>query len=73
MARAASVIAEYDVRDLVANPGAWPVTPDQERLRWDWTPLEQGGPLQFGMSPRQVAAALDEAPAGRTGAFSFWY
>ncbi|MFC7792819.1 hypothetical protein ACFUIZ_25935 [Streptomyces cinereoruber] len=70
---AASVIAGYDVRDLVANPGSWPVTPDQERLRWDWTPLEQVGPLQFGMSPRQVAAALDEAPAGRTGAFPFWY
>ncbi|MFB7363857.1 hypothetical protein [Streptomyces hydrogenans] len=70
---AASVIAGYDVRDLVANPGAWPVTPDDERPRWGWTPLEQVGPLRFGMSPHQVAAALDEAPAGRTGAFAFWY
>ncbi|WP_457541879.1 hypothetical protein [Streptomyces filamentosus] len=70
---AASVIAGYDVRDLVANPGSWAVTPDDERPRWDWTPLEQVGPLRFGMSPHQVAATLDETPAGRTGAFPFWY
>ncbi|MFC9486596.1 hypothetical protein ACFTZM_11015 [Streptomyces hydrogenans] len=70
---AASVIAGYDVRDLVANLGSWPVTPDDERPRWDWTPLGQVGPLLFGMSPHQVAATLGEAPAGRTGAFPFWY
>ncbi|MFC7921128.1 hypothetical protein [Streptomyces cinereoruber] len=71
---AASVIKGYDVRDLVANPGAWPVTPDHERPHWDWNPLEYVGPLRFGMSPHQVAAALGgQLPAGRTGAFPFWF
>ncbi|MER6445516.1 hypothetical protein [Streptomyces venezuelae] len=71
---AASVIKGHDVRNLVVNPGSWPVTPGSERPRWDWTPLEHVGPLRFGMSPLQVAAALgDEAPAGRTGAFPFWF
>ncbi|MFC7978744.1 hypothetical protein ACFUT3_26330 [Streptomyces cinereoruber] len=71
---AASVIKGYDVRDLAANPGAWPVTPDHERPHWDWNPLEYVGPLRFGMSPHQVAAALGgQLPAGRTGAFPFWF
>ncbi|MFD5886420.1 hypothetical protein ACFWHQ_10620 [Streptomyces sp. NPDC060334] len=71
---AASVIEGHDVRDLVANQGAWPVTPDSERPRWDWTPLEHVGPLRFGMSPPQVTAALGgETPDGRTGAFPFWF
>ncbi|MFE5715148.1 hypothetical protein ACFQ7J_30540 [Streptomyces sp. NPDC056501] len=71
---AASVIEGYDIRDLVRNPGAWPVTPDHARPRWDWAPLESVGPLRFGMSPPQVAAALGgEVPARRTGAFPFWF
>ncbi|WP_344625507.1 hypothetical protein [Kitasatospora arboriphila] len=67
---ATPVIRWHDVRDAETNSGTWPVTPDRDRPRWDWTPLERVGPLGFGMSPHQVAAALDgEAPAARRG----WY
>ncbi|WP_405915018.1 hypothetical protein [Streptomyces sp. NBC_00728] len=62
------VIRWHDVRDAGTNSGAWPVTPDEDRPRWDWTPLEQVGPLRFGMSTRQVSTALGgEAPAARRG------
>ncbi|WIM99813.1 hypothetical protein ACTOB_003478 [Actinoplanes oblitus] len=64
------VIQWCDVRELESNPGAWPVKPDADRPRWDWTPLERIGPLQFGMNPLQVADALGgEAPAARHGHF----
>ncbi|MFF4813418.1 hypothetical protein ACFY2K_02425 [Kitasatospora sp. NPDC001309] len=62
------VLAWRDVRRLETNSGSWPVTSDQNRPRWDWTPLERVGPLRFGMRPRQVAAALGgETPAARRG------
>ncbi|MFJ3213989.1 hypothetical protein [Streptomyces flaveolus] len=69
------VIQWRDVRDEDGNSGAWPVTPERERPRWAWTPLESVGPLRFGMSPREVAAALEnEAPAARRGHFPLaWY
>ncbi|WP_330461571.1 hypothetical protein OIB37_34705 [Streptomyces sp. NBC_00820] len=67
------VVRWCDVRERETNPGTWPVTPDRERPRWDWTPLEHVGPLRFGMSPGQVAAALDgEVPGGRQGHHR-WY
>ncbi|MFD7625502.1 hypothetical protein ACFV7Q_05550 [Streptomyces sp. NPDC059851] len=69
----APVMHWKDVRERGRNPGAWPVTPDHDRPRWEWVPLERVGPLRFGMSPPQVAAALDgETPAGRIGHFPFW-
>ncbi|MFE7526967.1 hypothetical protein ACFU7Y_14710 [Kitasatospora sp. NPDC057542] len=62
------VVRWRDVRELDANPGAWPVAADSDRPRWDWTPAEGVGPLRFGMSPPQVAAVLDgESPAARRG------
>ncbi|MER5485929.1 hypothetical protein ABT024_22315 [Streptomyces sp. NPDC002812] len=70
---AAPVMHWRDVRELGRNPGVWPVTPDCDRPRWEWVPLERVGPLRFGMSPAQVAAALDgEIPAGRLGDFPHW-
>ncbi|WP_327308953.1 hypothetical protein OG730_40240 [Streptomyces sp. NBC_01298] len=69
---AAPVIAWQDVREKTANPGAWPVRPVVDRPRWEWTPLRGVGPLRFGMSPPQVAAALGgEAPAARRGHFPY--
>ncbi|WP_405982893.1 hypothetical protein [Streptomyces sp. NBC_00158] len=62
-----------DVREQARNAGVWPVVPDHERPLWEWVPLERVGPLRFGMSPPEVAAALDgETPAGRIGQFPFW-
>ncbi len=63
------------MRERETNAGAWPVTPDQERPRWDWTPLESVGPLAFGMGPHEVAAALDgEMPAARQGHYPWpWH
>lgn len=59
-----------DVHGRQSNPGAWPVVADQHRPQWDCTPLESVGPLRFGMSPQQVAAALgNEVPAARQGHF----
>lgn len=70
---AAPVMHWRDVRELGRNLGIWPVTPDLDRPRWEWVPLERVGPLRFGMSPAQVAAALDgEIPAGRLGDFPHW-
>ncbi|MFE5208674.1 hypothetical protein [Streptomyces sp. NPDC056600] len=66
----AAVTAWRDVRDRGTSPGTWPFTPLPERPRWTGKPLEAVGPLRFGMSPEQVAAALDgAAPAARRGAF----
>ncbi|MFE7400272.1 hypothetical protein [Streptomyces sp. NPDC057557] len=64
-----------DIRELPVNRGGWPVTPKGERPRWEWTPLESVGPLRFGMTPHQVAAALGgEVPAARGGHFPhYWY
>ncbi|MEU8618191.1 hypothetical protein [Streptomyces sp. NPDC048623] len=71
---AAPVRHWQDVSERGTNPGAWPVTPDHGRPRWEWVPLRQVGPLRFGMTPPQVAAALDgEIPAGRIGRFPFWF
>ncbi|MEV0097311.1 hypothetical protein [Streptomyces sp. NPDC050738] len=58
-----------------ANLGSWPITAEQDRQRWEWTPLERVGPLRFGMGPQQVAAALGgELPAARNGHFPhYWY
>ena len=57
----------YDVRDGEGDSGTWPVTAERDRPLWDCTPLERVGPLRFGMTPEQVAAALDEAPAESLG------
>ncbi|WP_143219768.1 hypothetical protein [Actinomadura sp. CNU-125] len=38
------------------NP--WAVKPDAERDRWQFTPLQSVGPLAFGMSKDETAAAL---------------
>ncbi|MFJ9454980.1 hypothetical protein ACIRST_07870 [Kitasatospora sp. NPDC101447] len=51
-----------------AYSGTWQVTADEARPRWDCTPLEGVGPLRFGMSPAEVAAALGgEIPSARLG------
>lgn len=44
---------------------------EQDRPRWDWTPLQSIGPLQFGMNPQQVSSALDEEPTARLGRCPF--
>ncbi|MFB7290584.1 hypothetical protein [Actinacidiphila glaucinigra] len=68
------VIQWRDVRERDTNPGAWPVKIDQDRPRWDCTPLESVGPLRFGMLPQQVAAALDgEEPAVRQGHYPYFW
>jgi hypothetical protein len=65
---ATPVIRWHDVRDVETNSGTWPVTLDRDRPRWDWTALERVGPLRFGMTTHQVAAALHgEVPANRRG------
>ncbi|MFF8544981.1 hypothetical protein ACF060_32405 [Streptomyces werraensis] len=61
----------HDVRDEPPHPGTWSVRAEQERQRWDWTPLESVGPLRFGMKPLEVAAALSEQPTTRHGRFPF--
>ncbi|MFG2842254.1 hypothetical protein ACGF12_03635 [Kitasatospora sp. NPDC048296] len=59
------------VQEWDANPGEWPVRADGDRPRWGCAPLESVGPLRFGMSPSQVAAALDgEAPTARRGRYA---
>ncbi|CAL9324781.1 hypothetical protein SUDANB180_00602 [Streptomyces sp. enrichment culture] len=65
------IIQWCDVRERDSNAGAWPMKAEQERLSWDWTPLERIGPLSFGMCPSQVAAALNEEPAIRRGRHSY--
>ncbi|MFJ9080306.1 hypothetical protein ACIRO3_34485 [Streptomyces sp. NPDC102278] len=55
------------------SPGVWPVIRDEERPQWEWTPMQQVGPLVFGMSPHEVAAVLGEQPAHREGAFPSWF
>ncbi|MFD5730355.1 hypothetical protein ACFWMT_30165 [Streptomyces sp. NPDC058368] len=67
----APVVYWRDVREVEPNAGAWPVKAERERERWDWTPLEHVGPLRFGMSPDEVAAALGEEPAARHGRYPF--
>ncbi|MEU1503227.1 hypothetical protein [Streptomyces sp. NPDC005732] len=63
-----------DVAGRGRNPGFWPIIPEGDRPRWEWVPLKRVGPLRFGMSPAEVAAALDgEVPSGRIGAFPFWF
>ncbi|WP_080128060.1 MULTISPECIES: hypothetical protein [unclassified Actinoplanes] len=62
------IIRWRDVRGWECDPGAWLVIPEESRARWDWTPLKAVGPLEFGMTPLQVSAALGgEAPAARRG------
>uniref|UniRef100_A0AAU2VFV7 Uncharacterized protein n=1 Tax=Streptomyces sp. NBC_00003 TaxID=2903608 RepID=A0AAU2VFV7_9ACTN len=71
---AGPVIHWLDVRERESNDGSWPVMADCDRPRWEWTPLEHVGPLRFGMSPQQVAAALDHGvPDGREGYFPPWW
>ncbi|MFF2778869.1 hypothetical protein ACFVU3_28710 [Streptomyces sp. NPDC058052] len=65
------VVYWCDVSDERPNPGAWPVKAEQDRPRWDWTPLQRIGPLQFGMNPQQVWRALGEKPAARLGRYPF--
>lgn len=65
------VICWRDVRDKAPNVGEWPVRGEKERQRWDWTPLENVGPLRFGMKPQEVAAALSEEPTNRHGRCPF--
>ncbi|MFI6875497.1 hypothetical protein ACIBL6_18850 [Streptomyces sp. NPDC050400] len=61
----------FDVSDMATNPGAWPAKPGQDRPHWDWPPLQKIGPLRFGMSPDEVAAALGEEPTNRFGRYPF--
>ncbi|WP_338704409.1 hypothetical protein V2W30_41195 (plasmid) [Streptomyces sp. Q6] len=61
----------FDIGARATNPGSWPVKPAADRPRWDWTPLQQIGPLRFGMTPHEVAAALGEEPADRHGRYPF--
>ncbi|MFD9687996.1 hypothetical protein ACFXPX_22115 [Kitasatospora sp. NPDC059146] len=64
------VVRWRGVRKVGAKAGAWLSTSGRERPRWGWTPMESVGPLRFGMSPSQVAAALGgAAPAAREGAY----
>lgn len=66
------VAARREFRNRSADPGPWPVTADEDRPRWQCTPLRSVGPLLFGMNPQQVAAALDsEVPAERRGYHPF--
>ncbi|MGA5178396.1 hypothetical protein ACPCBF_01280 [Streptomyces pseudogriseolus] len=59
-----------DIREEPIAAGGWLVTADQDRARWEWTPLEGVGPLRFGMTVDEVIAALgDEEPAARRGSF----
>ncbi|MFI6651279.1 hypothetical protein ACIBI8_27205 [Streptomyces sp. NPDC050529] len=63
----------WDIREQPVNPGGWPVSADRDRPRWEWTPLERVGPLRFGMTPSEVAAALGgEVPAARRGHFPYY-
>ncbi|MEY9812196.1 hypothetical protein RKD21_002453 [Streptomyces albogriseolus] len=63
-----------DIREEPLNPGAWPVTADRDRARWEWTPLEGVGPLRFGMTVDEVIAALgEEEPAARRGFFPHYF
>ncbi|QKW22135.1 hypothetical protein HUT16_26425 [Kitasatospora sp. NA04385] len=58
--------------DRRTPPDPPPVTADRDRPRWECSPLRGVGPLRFGMSPRQVAAALGgREPAGREGHHPF--
>ncbi|MER7668792.1 hypothetical protein ABTY61_09995 [Kitasatospora sp. NPDC096128] len=64
------VVRWRGVREWEAESGERPVTPGRERPRWGCVPLESVGPLRFGMTPSQVAAALSGAePAVRRGSF----
>ncbi|MFC8723172.1 hypothetical protein [Kitasatospora sp. NPDC057198] len=66
------VADRFGLRNERADPGPWPVTPDEDRPRWQCAPHEGVGPLRFGMSPQQVSAALDgEAPTESWGHYSF--
>ncbi|WP_030932250.1 hypothetical protein [Streptomyces sp. NRRL B-24720] len=63
-----------DVREREKNAGTWPVKADRDHPRWDWSPLEGIGPLRFGMSSQQVAAAVGgEVSAGRQGHYPHWW
>lgn len=42
--------------------GIWDVKPDGERECWSFTALVGVGPLRFGMTPQDVAAALGTTP-----------
>ncbi|QKW22797.1 hypothetical protein HUT16_30220 [Kitasatospora sp. NA04385] len=58
--------------DRQTPPDPPPVTVGQDRSRWECAPLRGVGPLRFGMSPRQVAAALGgREPVGREGHHPF--
>ncbi|MFC7219305.1 hypothetical protein ACFQLX_14170 [Streptomyces polyrhachis] len=63
-----SIVQWRDVSELAPDPGFWLLTTDRERPHWTWAPLEKVGPLQFGMTPQQVAIALNGLePTARTG------
>lgn len=42
----------------------WAVVDESVRAQWDYAPLERVGPLHFGMSPQEAAAAME--PQGFT-------
>ena len=44
----------------------WRVLPDSERRQWALDPFTSVGPLQFGMSPDEVAVALDDMVTARS-------
>ncbi|WP_433349207.1 hypothetical protein ACQP25_35975 [Microtetraspora malaysiensis] len=37
----------------------WSVVNDSDRAQWGYVPFENVGPLRFGMSPEEAAAAMD--------------
>jgi hypothetical protein len=42
----------------------WAVVDESVRAQWDYAPRERVGPLHFGMSPQEAAAAME--PQGFT-------
>ncbi|MET9178220.1 hypothetical protein ABZX88_08300 [Kitasatospora aureofaciens] len=59
-----------DPQGFEPDSGGRSAAPDRERARWGCMPLEGVGPLRFGMSPAEVAAALGGAePSARQGYF----
>ncbi|WP_198676977.1 hypothetical protein [Streptomyces atratus] len=47
-----TIVHWWDIPEQPVNPGGWPVTADQDRPRWEWTPLESVCPLWYEMSPQ---------------------
>ncbi|MCX4745535.1 hypothetical protein OG455_08365 [Kitasatospora sp. NBC_01287] len=48
---------------MIMFKGWWQVLPDEERQQWMLEPFVGVGPLRFGMSPDEVADAMDDVTA----------